>query len=82
MNTPTGGHHRNADRGLPQTSGALCLYYSIADWNHPNTPTGPHHELEPQPQDSPDWEKYLEFLKAQVRELCTNYGEIHGFWWT
>jgi alpha-L-fucosidase len=25
--------------------------------------------------------KYLEFLKAQVRELCTNYGEIHGFWW-
>ena len=25
--------------------------------------------------------KYLEFLEAQVRELCTNYGEIHGFWW-
>jgi alpha-L-fucosidase len=23
----------------------------------------------------------MEFLKAQVRELCTNYGEIHGFWW-
>jgi alpha-L-fucosidase len=60
----------------------LCLYYSIADWNHPNYPNqGRHHELEPQTQDSPDWEKYLEFLKAQVRELCTNYGEIHGFWW-
>ncbi len=25
--------------------------------------------------------KYLDFLRAQVRELCTNYGEIHGFWW-
>jgi alpha-L-fucosidase len=26
-------------------------------------------------------EKYLAFVKRQVRELCTNYGEIHGFWW-
>ncbi len=60
----------------------LCLYYSIADWNHPNYPNqGRHHELPPQPQDSPDWEKYMLFLKEQVRELCTNYGEIHGFWW-
>jgi alpha-L-fucosidase len=60
----------------------LCLYYSIADWNQPNYPNqGRHHELPPQPQDSPDWNKYLEFLKKQVRELCTNYGEIHGFWW-
>jgi alpha-L-fucosidase len=64
-------------RGIP-----LCLYYSIADWNHPNYPNeGRHHELPPQPQDSPDWGEYMEFLKAQVRELCTNYGEIHGFWW-
>lgn len=60
----------------------LCLYYSIADWNQPNYPNqGRHHELPPQPQDSPDWNKYLAFLKEQVRELCTNYGEIHGFWW-
>lgn len=60
----------------------LCLYYSIADWNQPNYPNqGRHHELPPQPQDSPDWDKYMEFLKEQVRELCTNYGEIHGFWW-
>ena len=60
----------------------LCLYYSIADWNHTNYPNeGRHHELPPQPGDSPNWNKYLEFLKAQVRELCTNYGEIHGFWW-
>lgn len=60
----------------------LCLYYSIADWNQPNYPNqGRHHELPPQPQDSPDWDKYMGFLKAQVRELCTNYGDIHGFWW-
>lgn len=60
----------------------LCLYYSIADWHHPNYPNlGRHHELPPQPQDNPEWDKYMVFLKAQVRELCTNYGEIHGFWW-
>lgn len=83
MNTPYGkdviGMLADAchKRGIP-----LCLYYSIADWNHPNYPNeGRHHELQPQPQDSPDWEKYMDFLKKQVRELCTNYGEIHGFWW-
>jgi len=60
----------------------LCLYYSVADWNHPNYPNqGRHHELPSQPQDSPDWDKYMDFLKAQVQELCSNYGKIHGFWW-
>jgi len=60
----------------------LCLYYSIADWHHPNYPNqGRHHELPPQAGDDPSLPKYLEFLKAQVRELCTNYGELHGFWW-
>ena len=83
MNTPYGKDavRMLADachkRGFP-----LCLYYSIADWHHPNYPNqGRHHELPPQPQDQPDLLKYIEFLKAQVRELCTNYGEIHGFWW-
>jgi alpha-L-fucosidase len=60
----------------------LCLYYSIADWHQPTYPNqGRHHELPPQPGDDPSLPKYLEFLKAQVRELCTNYGELHGFWW-
>ena len=60
----------------------LCLYYSIVDWHQPNYPNqGRHHELPPQPGDAPDWAKYLEFLRAQVRELCSQYGEIHGFWW-
>lgn len=61
----------------------LCFYYSIADWNHKNYPNlGRHHELEkPEPGDVPDWELYMTFLKAQVKELCSNYGTIHGFWW-
>lgn len=84
MNTPYGKDvlkllvdacHR---RSIP-----LCLYYSCVDWHHPNYPNqGRSHELpEPLPGDEPDLEKYMHFVKAQVRELCTNYGEIHGFWW-
>ena len=60
----------------------LCLYYSIVDWHHPNYPNqGRSHELAPQPGDQPSLSLYLDYLKGQVRELCTNYGEIHGFWW-
>ncbi|MBM3188390.1 MAG: glycoside hydrolase [Chloroflexi bacterium] len=65
-------------RGFP-----LCLYYSVADWHHPNYPNqGRSHELPaPMPGDRPDWAAYKAFLVAQVRELCTQYGEIHGLWW-
>ncbi len=60
----------------------LCLYYSVVDWHSPLYPNqGRSHELEPQPGDHPDREKYVEFVKGQVRELCTNYGKISGFWW-
>lgn len=60
----------------------LCFYYSIADWHHPNYPNeGRHHELPPQPGDEPDILKYAEYVRAQIRELCTNYGKISGIWW-
>jgi alpha-L-fucosidase len=61
----------------------LCLYYSCADMHHPNYPNaGRNYELgAPEPGDQPDLARYLEFVKAQIRELCTQYGEIHGFWW-
>ena len=61
----------------------LCLYYSVVDNHHPDYPNqGRAHELpRPEEGDQPDREKYLDFLKRQVKELCSNYGEIHGFWW-
>lgn len=65
-------------RGFP-----LGLYYSVVDWHHPNYPNqGRHHELPgPQPGDEPDWGKYMGYLTRQVRELCTNYGEVRHFFW-
>ncbi|MDZ4199496.1 MAG: alpha-L-fucosidase [Kiritimatiellia bacterium] len=61
----------------------LGLYYSVADWHHPNYPNeGRHHELPgPQPGDHPDWGRYVDYLTRQVRELCSNYGEVRYFFW-
>ena len=61
----------------------LGLYYSVVDWHHPNYPNqGRHHELPgPKPGDEPDWAQYLAFLMRQVRELCTQYGEVRHFFW-
>jgi alpha-L-fucosidase len=60
----------------------LCLYYSVVDWHSPLYPNqGRSHELQPQRGDTPNLAKYIEFVRGQVRELCTNYGKISGFWW-
>jgi alpha-L-fucosidase len=61
----------------------LCLYYSVVDWHHPNYPNqGRHHEMAaPRPTDIPDMGAYVEFVKHQITELCTNYGKIHGIFW-
>ena len=61
----------------------LGLYYSVADWHHPNYPNqGRHHELPgPEPGDRPDWNAYMDYLQRQVRELCTHYGPIRHFFW-
>jgi len=42
-------------------------YYSPPDWHHPDYRTENH-------------AKYIEYLHAQVRELCSNYGKIDIFW--
>lgn len=61
----------------------LLLYYCITDNHHPNYPNrGIGHELPmPQEGDHPDKEKYLDYVREQIRELCTNYGTIHGIFW-
>jgi alpha-L-fucosidase len=60
----------------------LGLYYSNPDWHHPNAlnPKSSH-QMPAQPGDSPDMDKYEEYVKAQVTELLTNYGEIVCFFW-
>lgn len=61
----------------------LGLYYSLPDWNHPNSPNlGRHHELYFNRQtDEVNIEKYLGFVKLQLEELLTNYGEVYQLFW-
>jgi alpha-L-fucosidase len=65
-------------RGFP-----LCLYHSVISNHHPNYPNaGRPYELDkPEPGDAPDRDKYLDIVRKQLEELCTNYGEIAGIWW-
>lgn len=59
----------------------LEIYYSCVDWHHKAYPNiGRHHEIT---TDSTyhDLDEYMVFLKNQIRELCSNYGTIHGIWW-
>jgi alpha-L-fucosidase len=61
----------------------LCIYYSVPDWNHPNSINqgGDHQLLAQNFGDDPDEDKYVDYVKHQVQELCTNYGDILAFFW-
>jgi len=63
------------------------FYYSLIDWHHPDYTVDRNH---PQRQESDtayarlnngkDMSRYREYMKNQVRELLTNYGEISIIW--
>ncbi|MBS1654582.1 MAG: alpha-L-fucosidase [Bacteroidetes bacterium] len=59
----------------------LFLYYSLLDWRRDDYPwqtgrTG-QHSGRTKPG---DYSHYLQFMKNQLTELLTNYGEIAGIW--
>ena len=65
-----------ARRGMP-----LEFYYSVVDWHQENYPNlGRHHEIRTDPARH-DWNRYLDYLKRQITELCTQYGSVAGIWW-
>jgi len=60
----------------------LGFYYSNPDWHHPNAHNEKStHQMPMEPGDVPDMDKYMAYVKAQVTELLTNYGEIACFFW-
>ena len=60
----------------------LSLYYSNPDWHHPNAynPASSHQWKAKDPASS-DMDAYIAYIKAQVTELLTGYGEIYTFFW-
>jgi len=49
------------------------LYYSLADWRIPAYWEGPEH-------DPNGWRRFARYVREQVRELLSNYGQIDVLW--
>lgn len=62
------------------------LYYSIIDWRHEDYPHygdlhHPYRDDASQTNEDRDFDRYLEFMHAQVRELLTDYGHLDIMWY-
>lgn len=57
----------------------FCLYHSIMDWHHPDWGTRrPWNDKAP--ASPPDMDRFVTYLKAQLRELLTGYGPLGILW--
>lgn len=61
------------------------LYFSIIDWSHPEFPKygdrqHPMRNNEAYKDEKIDFDRYLEFMHGQVKELVTNYGKLDILW--
>jgi alpha-L-fucosidase len=58
----------------------LFFYHSQLDWHHTDYfPRGGTGQRAGRP-DGGDWDRYLDYMDAQLAELLTNYGPIGGIW--
>jgi alpha-L-fucosidase len=58
----------------------LFFYHSQLDWHHPDYfPRGNTGRFAGRDEKG-DWNRYLDDMDAQLRELLTGYGEVGGIW--
>jgi alpha-L-fucosidase len=58
----------------------LFFYYSQLDWHHPDYwPRGETGRTTGR-ADAGSWDRYLDFMDAQLEELLTGYGPLGGIW--
>lgn len=59
----------------------FCFYYSDPDWHHPEFPAQySQRGFHGNPNPNADLEKYVAYMKGQIRELLTGYGPIGIMW--
>jgi alpha-L-fucosidase len=72
----------------------FCVYYSVADWHHPEFPAkysqpardpktdarSTERGFHGAPNPGADISKYADYMRGQVRELLTNYGPVGIVW--
>ena len=61
------------------------LYYSLLDWHHPDFPkyADAKHPMRGNPayrDEKIDFDRYLEYMHGQVKELVTGYGKLDIMW--
>jgi alpha-L-fucosidase len=57
----------------------ICWYYSIMDWHHPDYTPRRGWEKN-RTTEGADFDRYVQHLKNQLKELVTNYGDISVLW--
>lgn len=56
----------------------MCWYHSIMDWHHPDYL--PRRNWEKRSVEGADYDRYVQHMKSQVKELMENYGDIGVLW--
>lgn len=61
------------------------LYFSIIDWHHPDFPKygdrqHPMRNCEEYRDEKINFDRYLDYMHGQVKELVTNYGKLDILW--
>jgi len=57
----------------------ICWYHSIMDWHHPDYLPRRDWEKD-RSAEGADFNRYFGYLKNQVKEIITNYGDISVLW--
>jgi alpha-L-fucosidase len=58
----------------------MCWYHSIMDWHHPDYLPRRDWEQATRPAGDADYDRYVTYMKGQLRELLTHYGPIGVLW--
>lgn len=89
MNTPFGRDVlKELSAACKKHKLALCLYYSIADFYQPDCVGASHANgmyMGPPgyslpPGQTPSFDRYVGYMKAQLKELTENYGPVLAWW--
>jgi alpha-L-fucosidase len=56
----------------------VCWYHSVMDWHHDDYL--PRRSWESRAADGADFARYVDYLRGQVTELLTRYGDIGAMW--
>ena len=61
------------------------LYFTLLDWYHEDYPhygdrIHPMRNNENEKNDHRDFNRYLDYMHKQIREICTNYGKLDLLW--